>query len=123
METGAEIEICREKGVQEERVRAVSAKMAGSSDLPELAELFKVLGDGTRMRILQALYFSELCVCELVEVVGMSQSAISHQLRLLRAAKIVKYRKEGKNVYYSLSDTHIFSLIDVAREHIGEEGV
>lgn len=86
-----------------------------------MAELFKALGDYTRVRILHALSVSELCVCALAEVLEMSQSAISHQLRLLRAARLVRYRKEGKNVYYALDDEHVEALLKQGFAHISEE--
>jgi ArsR family transcriptional regulator len=94
--------------------------MSSSQLLFDLADLFKVLGNITRIRILHALNFSELCVCDLVEVLEMSQSAISHQLGILRASKIVKFRKEGKNVFYSLDDDHIRSLLSDGIIHIQE---
>ncbi len=121
METNTDTTICQEKNLQADTVLSVINKLSSNDELLELSELFKILGDHTRVRILQALYFSELCVCELVEILKMTQSAISHQLRVLRTAKVVKYRKEGKNVYYSLDDTHIFSLIDIGMQHINEE--
>ncbi|GAB7023063.1 hypothetical protein JCM12178A_16210 [Salidesulfovibrio brasiliensis] len=86
-----------------------------------MAELFKALGDYTRVRILHALSVSELCVCALAEVLEMSQSAISHQLRLLRAARLVRYRKEGKNVFYALDDEHVEMLLKQGFAHISEE--
>jgi DNA-binding transcriptional ArsR family regulator len=85
------------------------------------AELFKVLSDPTRLRIVQALLIEELCVCDISALINISISAISHQLRLLRSMKIVKNRKQGKMVYYSLTDEHIRKLINIADEHIHEE--
>ena len=85
------------------------------------AELFKALSDPTRLRIVQSLLIDELCVCDISAVIDISISAISHQLRLLRSMKIVKNRKEGKMVYYSLTDEHIRELINIADEHINEE--
>lgn len=119
---GAEIkdEICEDYCLDNEKVAAVKATMVSSDKLQELSDLFKVLGDHTRVRILKALFESELCVCDLSGVLGMTQSAISHQLRVLRSAKVVKFRKEGKNVYYNLDDEHIFSLLDVGMKHIDE---
>ncbi len=92
--------------------------MGPEENLLDLAELFKVLGDHTRVRILQALAASELAVCCLADLLHLSPSAVSHQLRILRAAKIVKYRKEGKNVYYSLDDQHVEHLIKEGLEHV-----
>ena len=88
--------------------------------LQELAEFFKVFGDGTRIRILYVLFENELCVYDLAETLGMSQSAISHQLRILKQAKLVKNRRDGKAVYYSLSDGHIQTIINQGMEHISE---
>lgn len=89
--------------------------------LCELAEFFRVFGDSTRMRILYALAHSEKCVCRLSEELGASQSAVSHQLKILRASRLVKYRREGKTVFYSLDDEHIFSILNIGIEHL-EEG-
>ena len=100
-----------------ERVRTV---MPGEPLQEDLAQLFKVLGDHTRIRILNALYRSELCVCDLTTILGMNQSAVSHQLRVLRDAKIVRSRRLGKNVLYSLDDSHISDLIRIGFEHVRE---
>jgi len=86
-----------------------------------LSELFKVLGDETRTRILYLLSLQELCVCDIAEIMEMSLPAVSHHLRLLKALRIVKYRREGKQVYYSLDDDHIVGLIRMAQEHYEEE--
>lgn len=111
-------DLCEAVCVHDEAVQKVRSAMVDSEKLLDLSELFKVLGDHTRIRILKALSHSELCVCDLSEILDMNQSAISHQLRVLRSAKVVKFRKEGKNVYYNLEDEHIFSLIDVGMTHI-----
>ncbi|MNG19352.1 hypothetical protein D3C84_1035030 [compost metagenome] len=89
--------------------------------MTEVAELFKVLGDRTRTRILHALFETEMCVCDLAYVLGMTQSAISHQLRVLKQAKLVKNRKEGKVVYYSLADHHVKHIFDQAFQHVNED--
>jgi DNA-binding transcriptional ArsR family regulator len=102
-------------------VAAARESMLSEREFLFLAELFKALGDYTRVRILFALSIGELCVCALAEVLDMSQSAISHQLRLLRAAKLVRYRKEGKNVFYSLDDDHVRNLVSQGLDHIKEE--
>ncbi|ADQ14524.1 ArsR/SmtB family transcription factor [Halanaerobium hydrogeniformans] len=86
----------------------------------DLAELFKTIGDPTRIKILYALKERELCVCDLSELLDMSSSAISHQLRVLRNNKLVKYRKEGRSVYYSLDDSHVLSLFRQGLEHVLE---
>ncbi len=101
-------------------VEAVKKEMTGEAVLRDLAELFKVLSDHTRVRILHALLKAELCVCDLVEVLDMNQSAVSHQLRVLRSAKVVKYRKEGRHVFYSLDDDHIVSLLQQGLDHVME---
>ena len=89
--------------------------------LYDLAELFKVFGDSTRMRILFALFEADICVCDLAQALGMTQSAVSHQLRILRQARLVSSRREGKQVIYFLTDEHVRTIIDKGREHI-EEG-
>ncbi len=88
--------------------------------LYDLADFFKVFGDTTRIRILYELRQSELCVNDLVEKLSMTQSAVSHQLKILRQSKLVKYRREGKNLIYSLSDSHVVSIIDQGLEHVEE---
>lgn len=101
-------------------VEIVRRKLPQEADVFALAETFKMLGDATRMRILQALAIHELCVCDLVALLGTSQSAVSHQLRHLRAAKLVRYRREGKNVFYALDDEHVKELLHIALVHIRE---
>ena len=114
-------EICQDHCFHPERVESVRNSMDPNEKLLALAELFKALGDGTRVKILCALYRSELCVCDLTAILDMNQSAVSHQLRVLRAGKIFKSRKEGKNVYYSLDDRHVFQLLDIGLEHVSEQ--
>merc|ERR1711879_246516 len=98
---------CSDTGQHAVNVNKVKNGMLSERDFLFMAELFKALGDYTRVRILYSLSINELCVCALAEVLEMSQSAISHQLRLLRAAKLVRYRKKKKNVFYSLDDDHV----------------
>lgn len=114
-------DICQVTCVHKNSINKVKENILPTAELQDLANLFKVLGDHTRIRIINALYHSELCVCDLVDLLEMNQPAISHQLRILRTSKVVKYRKEGKNVFYSLVDQHIFSLLDIGTEHIQEE--
>ena len=95
--------------------------MPDTDDLYDLAELFKVFGDSTRVRILYALFDRRLCVCELAEALGMTLSAISHQLRVLKQADLVRFEREGKTVYYSLADNHVRSILGCGMEHIREE--
>jgi DNA-binding transcriptional ArsR family regulator len=113
---------CGETEQHTENVSRVRERMLSERDFLFLAELFKALGDYTRVRILYALSINELCVCALAEVLDMSPSAISHQLRLLRAARLVRYRKDGKNVYYTLDDAHVHNLIVQGIDHVREEG-
>ena len=94
--------------------------MPKEEHLYDLAELFKIFGDSTRIRILYVLFEAEVCVCDIAEVLKMTQSAISHQLRLLKQAKLVKSRRDGKTVYYSLADDHVRTIIDQGMEHIEE---
>lgn len=97
-----------------------SIDMPDDGILCELSEFFRVFGDSTRIRILYALSKSEMCVCDLSKVLGVSQSAISHQLQVLRSSRLVKYRREGKTVFYALDDEHIFSIINMGIEHLEE---
>jgi DNA-binding transcriptional ArsR family regulator len=113
---------CNVTEQHEENVRKAKECMLSEREFLFLAELFKALGDYTRVRILFAISVNELCVCALAEVLDMSQSAISHQLRLLRAAKLVRYRKDGKNVFYTLDDDHVRNLVSQGLEHIREGG-
>ena len=85
-----------------------------------LADVFKVLGDPTRLRILRVLMNQEVCVRDIADELGMGQSAVSHQLRILRDARLVQFRRDGKTVYYSLADAHVFTLLDVGLEHGAE---
>ena len=87
----------------------------------DTAEFFKILGDATRMKILSALFQEEMCVCDIANLLNMTQSAISHQLRVLKQTRLVKYRKEGKVVYYSLEDEHVKHIVDEAISHISEK--
>ena len=88
--------------------------------LYDLAELYKVFGDSTRIKILYVLFESEMCVQDISNTIGMTQSAVSHQLRVLKNCKLVKYRREGKTIYYSLADGHVRSILDQGLEHIEE---
>lgn len=111
---------CAVNLVHEDIVKAVNCKMPEDELLYDLAELFKVFGDSTRIKILYVLFESEMCVCDIAQLLGMNQSAISHQLRVLKQARLVKYRREGKSVFYSLSDAHVRTMIGQGMEHIGE---
>ncbi len=113
--------VCEIDKVHESVVEKVRATMPDEDILVDVAELFKVFGDSTRTRILSALFESELCVCDIASLLGMTKSAVSHQLRILRQTKIVKYKKIGKEVYYSLDDDHISRIYKMALEHLCEE--
>ena len=114
-------EICDTPQVHTDIVTYVRNGMPEEDPIYEVSELFKVFGDSTRARIICALTISEMCVCDLSEVLNMSQSAISHQLRILKQARMVKNRREGKSVIYSLADDHINQLFQIAFEHIMED--
>lgn len=106
--------------IHQDIIDIVIKKMPLEENLYDLAELFKVFGDTTRIKILWALFESEMCVCDIASLLGMSQSAISHQLRVLKQARLVKYRKDGKVVYYSLDDEHIKQIFDQGMNHVNE---
>ena len=116
-----DFESCSCNVIHEDIVRKVNEKMHDESTLYDLAELFKVFGDQTRLKILNALFESEMCVCDIAVLLGMTQSAISHQLKVLKQTRLVKYRKEGKVVYYSLDDEHIKHIFDQGLVHIKEK--
>ena len=103
-----------------ETVDKVNSDMPDEELLYDLAELYKVFGDSTRIRILYVLFEAEMCVCDIAQVLSMTTSAISHQLKVLKQAHLVKYRIEGKTVFYSLSDDHVRSILDQGLEHISE---
>lgn len=106
--------------IHEDVVNKVKENMPPEENLYDLAELFKVFGDSTRIRILYALSASPMCVCDIAALLNMSQSAISHQLRILKQARLVKYKKEGKVVYYSLDDDHVNQIFAHGLEHVKE---
>ena len=116
-----DIEVCCSNELHGDIVDSVRAKMPDTEMLYELAELFKVFGDTTRVRILYALSAQEMCVCDIADLLDMTHSSISHQLRVLKQARLVKFRKEGKTVYYSLDDEHVSEMYEMAKRHI-EEG-
>ncbi len=101
-------------------IEKIQESMPQEEILYDLAELYKVFGDSTRIKILYALFETELCVCDIASLLGMSVSAISHQLRVLKQACLVKYRREGKTIFYSLADDHVRSIIGQGIEHIEE---
>ena len=116
-----EIECCSEECVHEDLLKIVNETMPEETELYDLAELFKVFGDSTRIRILFVLFEAEVCVCDLAEALHMTQSAISHRLRILKQNKLVNSRREGKSIFYSLADGHVRTIIAQGREHIEED--
>jgi len=115
-----EIECCDTILVHNDIINDIQHHMPEENTLKELADFYKVFGDATRIRMLYVLLQHEVCVCDLAEILGMTQSAISHQLRVLKQMKLVKNRREGKTVYYSLADGHIQTIINQGMEHIAE---
>ena len=114
------VETCEEKSIHPEQIDTVVKDLSPEETLFDLAELFKIFGDSTRIKILYVLFEAELCVCDIAAVLNMSQSAISHQLRTIKQARLVKNRREGKTVYYSLADDHVKTIIGMAIEHLEE---
>ncbi|KXB00495.1 hypothetical protein AKJ47_01520 [candidate division MSBL1 archaeon SCGC-AAA261G05] len=112
--------VCDVESINEDAVKRVKSRMLKDKTTRDLSETFKILGDPTRVKILHALSKEALCVCDLAALLGMKQSAISHQLRILRGARVVKFRKEGRMAYYSLDDKHIEKLLEVATKHVKE---
>lgn len=115
------IEVCNCTIIHEDIVNKVKEIIPKEETLYDLADLFKVLGDSTRIRVLCALFEDEMCVCDIAALLGMTQSAISHQLRVLKQARLVKYKREGKVVYYSLEDEHVKRIFDQGLAHISEK--
>ena len=120
MNTNQASPCCDYMHIHEDIVKKVRNDMPDEEILYDLAELFKIFGDSTRIRILYALFEAEMCVCDIAQLLGMTQSAISHQLRILKGSKLVKYRREGKTVFYSLADGHVRAIIDQGLEHVEE---
>ena len=114
------LEQCDYMHLHEKVIEQVQEEMPKEEILYDLAELFKVFGDSTRIKILYVLFQSEMCVCDIAQLLNMSQSAISHQLRVLKQAQLVKYRREGKTVFYSLADAHVNTILNQGLEHIEE---
>ena len=106
--------------LDEAGVEAVRRQMPDEDDLYDLAELYKVFGDSTRVKILYVLFGAELCLYDIARLLGMTQSAVSHQLRILKNNKLVKFRREGKTVFYGLDDDHVRSILQLGMEHLGD---
>ncbi|NOX66342.1 MAG: helix-turn-helix transcriptional regulator [Chlorobi bacterium] len=120
MEKGKVIPVCDVEIIDEKKVEAAREKIENIDQVLGMADIFKLLGEPTRLKIILALENSELCVCDLAATIDSTVSAVSHQLRLLRNARLVKYRKAGKLVYYSVEDEHIDKIIEQVKEHIEE---
>lgn len=116
----APLECCDTVEVHESLLKIVAEKLPPEEKLYDLAELFKIFGDSTRIRILFVLFEAEVCVCDLASALQMTQSAISHQLRILKQSQLVKSRREGKSVFYSLADDHVRTIISQGLEHVEE---
>lgn len=119
-QTQSEIDVCLTGCIHQDTVQTVKSKMPDPVALYQLADLFKLFGDSTRASILWALSESEMCVCDLCALLKMKQPAVSHQLKNLKQARIVKNRRDGKVVYYSLDDDHIRQMLNMAMEHLTE---
>ena len=120
-ETGAETEETDIVGAEDAaKIKEVTDALPDEDTLDELEELFKIFGDSTRIKILYALHIKEMCVMDISLALGMSQSAISHQLRVLRQTRLIRSRRDGKNIYYSLADEHVHTIISMGLEHIEE---
>lgn len=116
-----DVECCEEHIIHSELLQKVNKKMPDEEEISDLSDLFKVFGDSTRLKILFVLFESEVCVCDLAEILHMTQSAISHQLKVLKQSELVTNRREGKSIFYSLADSHVRSIIAQGRDHIEED--
>lgn len=115
--------VCGENCPHYKKIDEVKKLEPNTEEIQDLSDMFKLFSDNTRLRIICSILNTELCVCDLCELLKLNQSTVSHQLQLLRNAKLVKYRKEGKQVFYSLQDEHIEKIISLSLEHILEEGM
>lgn len=106
--------------IQEDIIKSIQEKQPDDEILYDLAELFKVFGDSTRIKILYSMFENELCVNDIAKLLNLSQSSVSHQLRILKTSKLVKFRREGKSVFYSLDDEHVRAIISMGMEHVEE---
>lgn len=119
-EITGDIDRCDCTVIHEEVVEKVRSELPDEEDLYDLADLFKIFGDSTRVKILCALSAAEMCVCDIAALLSMSKSSISHQLRVLKQSRLVKYRRDGKSVYYSLGDDHVRHIFREGLEHVRE---
>lgn len=120
MEDRYNVDCCDFIHAHEDVVERVRQELPGEDTLYDLTELFRIFGDSTRVRILYVLFEAEMCVCDIAQLLGMTQSAISHQLRALKNVRLVKARREGKTVFYSLADDHVKTIINQGLEHVRE---
>lgn len=120
MDAKNSIPACDLMFVHEDKVEHVLSHMPDDESLYDLADLFRMFGDTTRIKILYVLFESELCVCDIARLLHLSQSAVSHQLRILKDAKLVRFRREGKTVFYSLDDDHVRSILALGMDHVSE---
>ena len=120
MQLFPETEVCTAEHRHDAAIERVKGQMPPEEELAELAELFKVFGDSTRIRILYILSESELCVCDIAALLGLTQPAVSYQLKALKHSRLVKSRREGKAVFYALADSHVAAIIGIAKEHLEE---
>lgn len=115
-------DVCTTTIIHGDVVRGAEKSLPSHEILYEVADFFKIFSDTTRIKILWSLFFSEMCVCDICAVLRMKQSAVSHQLRILKQSRLVKNRRDGKSMYYSLDDTHVNNIINQALEHVREAG-
>ena len=120
MKKNQEAECCEFIHVHQDIVDRVNRVMPDEDTLYNLSELFKIFGDSTRIKILYVLFESEMCVCDIAQLLQMTQSAISHQLRALKQSKLVSSRREGKTIFYALADSHVRTILDQGMEHVSE---
>ena len=120
MENDREIECCDSSEIHEDLLGIVRSTLPAEEQLYDLAELFKVFGDSTRIRILFVLFEAEVCVCDLAAALNMTVSAVSHQLKILKQAKLIKSRRDGRSVFYSLADDHVRTIVSQGMAHITE---
>lgn len=116
-----DVECCEQIQVHEDLVNTARAQLPEEDTLYDLAEVFKVFGDSTRIKILYVLFEAEMCVCDIAQLLNMNQSAISHQLRIMKQSRLVKRRRDGKQVFYSLDDEHVHSILNQGMAHLTEK--
>ncbi len=117
---GKELNVKDGAATEEDLLKKLSEKQPDDEILYDLAELFKVFGDSTRIKILYSMFETELCVNDIAKLLNLSQSSVSHQLRILKTSKLVKFRREGKSIFYSLDDEHVRAIISMGMEHVEE---